>query len=102
MNQSAKMLRLHINGQNYLTLTMHHLLPILTKDGLLQYVRADEIKIGDTLVRFDSASNSLITAVENVDVEGYRNVLTHSGTIVVDGVVASCFTTSHHYLTNLA
>ena len=41
-------------------------------------------------------------AVENFEMEGYKNPLTKTGTIIAEGVVVSCYTTSHHYLSDIA
>jgi len=79
-----------------------HLLAIV-RNGAIEFVPASEVRPGTALLECDTnptASNvwgNPVTKMEVVEAEGVYAPLTVSGTIVVDGVAASCYadTRSH-------
>lgn len=78
-----------------LSLTRHHLLATVATDGNVIYTAAENVHIGDHLLVEQELNNTfdkspVITIVLEQKL-GYYAPLTHSGTIVVNGIVASCY-----------
>ncbi len=84
----SEFVRLRTTTGNELMLTPGHFLPI---NGELQ--PASNLRAGDTVILADGTCSKVIR-VETVWDEGLYNPHTLDGSIVVDGVVASTFTTA--------
>jgi desert hedgehog protein len=93
MDVKAQFVKLQTSGKASLRLTSDHLVPIV-RDGHRLVIHSKDVQVGD-LVQVHSANatsatfESIITKSIVSDV-GLFNPYTLSGTIVVDGVVASC------------
>ncbi|CAF3480748.1 unnamed protein product [Rotaria sp. Silwood1] len=81
-----------MSGHN-ISLTDVHLIPIITVDGLLNYVPVRDIKKGDIL--YVVSNGTLIQSpVINVKLEvkvGYFSPLTTAGTLLVNDILVSCY-----------
>lgn len=82
-----KFVNLTTAGGLSITLSPGHILP--ADDEL---IRADDVKVGQTL-NTDASKNDVVISVERVSGQGLFNPQTESGTILVDGVHSSCYTT---------
>lgn len=96
-------LRLTTNRRQ-LNVSAEHLVATV-KGGKVDFVQAQEIQVGTTILECDLSGNSSsvpvwgnsVQKVEKFRAEGIFAPLTVAGTIVVDGVAASCYaaTRSH-------
>jgi hypothetical protein len=69
----------------------------------LEYVYAKDLKVGDKLLSEDSESLLRIEEIEIVSGKGAYAPLTESGTLLVNGVLASCYAkVSSHRLAHLS
>ena len=92
----AKFLRIHTkeHPRQPLEVTGEHLLFIF---GEPHPVRADSITLGVRLVDYEQLHQhgALVTKIEPIPTGGYMNglyaPLTQDGTVIVDGIVASCY-----------
>lgn len=99
--QTASYLRL-ITSRRQLMVSASHLVAVV-QGGKIEFVPAGEVKVGMALLECDtnptasSVWGNPVVTVETVQAEGVYAPLTISGTICVDGVVASCYadTKSH-------
>ena len=73
-------------------------------DGSLESVFADQIKTGDKLVSWKGSkmTEETVVAVEPAIEKGTWAPLTMEGTLLVDGLLASCYASFSHDLVNLA
>ena len=72
-----------------LELTGNHMVMVLDNKGNAQATRADNLKVGDMLLHVESQENVEVTAVDKATMTGLYMPLTPSGTIVVNGLLAS-------------
>jgi hypothetical protein len=87
---SHKVLRVGTADGNSVVLTPHHL--VATQDKGM--VAAQSVKVGDSLIGSDGLTQVLSVGTEQARV---RSPITMSGTIIVDGVLASCYGgVTHH------
>lgn len=104
----AEFLQLGLTGQKYhmLQITPDHML-VVKSYGV---VPASTVRVGDELLDPDNGPAVTVTSIKTVQALGAFAPFTPSGTIVVNGVVASCFVTlqenqasllpgiSHHWM----
>lgn len=99
VNSRAAYLRLQ-TSKRALTVSAAHLVATV-EDGRVSFKQASEIREGSTLLEVDNVNANIwgnrVLSVSNVQCAGIYAPLTVSGTIVVDGVGASCYaaTRSH-------
>ncbi|CAB9513960.1 Protein hedgehog [Seminavis robusta] len=84
----ASFVQIHKKDKQPLEVTPEHLVFL---DGHANPVRADSIKAGDMLVGQDGTTNNVVTKVKTITKKGLYDPLTRSGTIAVDGVIASTY-----------
>ena len=85
---AARFVRLELAASgDVLTLSPDHYVPV---DGVPTY--AKDVRVGDAVARWTGAGfeADVVAGATNVVAEGLYNPYTLSGTIVVDGVLASC------------
>lgn len=85
----SKFVQLSTTSGNVLKLTPGHFIPV---NGH-QYKPAKEVRLGDTVRLMDGSISTIIDIKTVVDIGLYNPQTTH-GDIVVDGVVASTYTTT--------
>jgi len=94
----AKYLRL-TTGQTGRTITMspEHLVCVV-RNGQMDYVKAGTVTTGDLLLCCDLSADAVggvwaepVRSIEEVESMGVYAPITTSGTVVVNGVVASCY-----------
>ena len=76
-------------SENALELTGNHMVMVLDSKGNAQATRADNVKAGDTLLHVEDQENVKVISVEKATKTGLYMPLTPSGTIVVNGLLAS-------------
>jgi hypothetical protein len=76
-----------------LSLTALHLIPIVSSSGKLDYLPASQVQVGDNLyvVSNGELEQSPVTNVTTESKKGYFAPLTMKGTLLVNGVLVSCF-----------
>ena len=85
---TAPFVRLELAASgDVLTLSPDHYVPV---DGVPIY--AKDVRVGDAVARWDGAAfeTDVVASKADIVAEGLYNPYTLSGTIVVDGVLASC------------
>merc|ERR1712142_301458 len=84
-----------------LTLTPNHNVFVLEEGrNVSKYAR--DVVVGDLLVYVNRGETARVTKVTTHVENGYYNPLTEEGTIVVDGVLTSCYGSYPHWLAHLA
>mmetsp|Transcript_10086 Transcript_10086/g.25287 ORF Transcript_10086/g.25287 Transcript_10086/m.25287 type:complete len:460 (-) Transcript_10086:162-1541(-) len=84
--------RLEVSGaEQPLVLTKNHYLPVASRSN--QLVAAGAVRVGDSVV-LASGKTAAVISVAEARAEGLFNPHTVDGTLVVNGVTTSCFTTS--------
>jgi len=78
---------LHTESGLSLTLSPGHLIPV----GSGNLVRADNVKVGD-IVSTNSRIDDAVTRISRVRAQGLFNPHTLSGSILVNGILTSCYT----------
>ena len=86
-NESTPAVKVTFDDNTAMILTPHHLIPVIRSGSqhTLDYIRADHVKVGQSMRRFDTTSNTLeakITKVEPVEMQGYMSPLTMNGNYV--------------------
>ncbi|GFQ85725.1 desert hedgehog protein B [Trichonephila clavata] len=92
-HMNVTFVRLQTNNSNILLLTQRHLL-FKWENKILTATYAVHIKEGDFIYTRSVANQTMLAAVTNVSLSTQKGVyapLTESGTIVVDGIWASCY-----------
>lgn len=95
-NQERQFVRIDTEGEAHITVTPGHLLYVWKRaTAETAYMYADRVEEGDHLLVANGADGQLEPrVVQRIGVERHRGVfapLTREGTIVVDGVAASCY-----------
>lgn len=83
-------------GSACLPASMNHLVPVAISidEGSVQYRHAKDVQVGDmvfTAKRNDTISKAFVTSVDIETMRGRFAPCTTEGTIVVNGVCASCY-----------
>jgi len=104
-NSVANYLRLTTSRRQILVSGEH--LVATVKDGKVEFIPASDMKIGSVLLECDTALHSApntsqiwgntVQRIDKVQQRGVYAPLTVAGTIVVDGVVASCYAHTHSH-----
>ncbi|CAB9514889.1 expressed unknown protein [Seminavis robusta] len=85
----TEFLQIHTtSGINPLEITGQHLVYVQGKDAP---VTAKSIKVGDTLTEAGQGGAAVVTKIDTVQRHGIYAPLTPDGTLVVDGIVSSCY-----------
>jgi Hint module len=86
-------LRLRYSEEGSIRLTPDHRIPIRRFEEGLKTVPARDVRVGDELFVVDGGI-AVVQAIEEICADGLWNPYTLRGTIVVDGVLASCHSSS--------
>ena len=103
-NVDAKFLKISTNSTSIGLTPSHLIFRTSVTDGSLESVFANEIEEGDKLVslRGSKTTEEEVVAVEEIGERGYWAPLTMEGTLLVDGLLASCYAAFPHALSDLA
>jgi hypothetical protein len=99
--QMGKYLRL-TTSRRQLYISACHLVAVV-KNGTVSYVQAGEVEVGTPLLECDLESATpgvwanAVTSIEMMQCQGIYAPLTEAGTVVVDGVAASCYAATHSH-----
>jgi hypothetical protein len=107
----ASFLQLHTEGNRSITLSKEHLIPIRRKGGnarhrhqLHEYVQAGDVQEGDEVLQLRAFAPEMeqiqpvrVTGRTLMQSKGIYAPLTLEGTVVVDGIVASCYAATHSH-----
>ena len=77
-----------------ISLTPLHLIPIVDQHDDLVYVAAKDVQVGDVLRVMSREGEMINSVVEGVKVEmkqGFYAPMTEAGTLLVNGVLSSCY-----------
>jgi len=92
---SGEYLTLKCDNGSEIILSLEHLVFRWTKDGGVVGVAAKEIRIGDRLVHLDKNKKishpSVVEIGEKEVIQGAYTPLSQSGTLIVGGIMASCY-----------
>ena len=103
-NANGRFLKISTNSSS-IALTGNHLIfRTSVADGALESVFADQIEEGDKLVSWKGSkmTEEAVVAVELAVEKGTWAPLTMEGTLLVDGLLASCYASFPHALSDLA
>ena len=98
---NASYLALDFGNGARVRLADDHLLLVWTSQGTLRSARANEVALGEYVWTTQFGKQPLVRT-SRVDSVGYYNFLTEAGTVVVDGVLCSCFASGNHFVKNAA
>ncbi|CAH1971731.1 unnamed protein product [Acanthoscelides obtectus] len=92
-DQKREFVRFSLISGSTFTVTPNHL--VLSSEGLGQVEFAGNVKVGDRLLinSADVLREEFVSRIETVLAKGVYAPLTSAGTVVVDGVAASCYAT---------
>lgn len=85
--QEAEFLQFHMDAQSVLEVTPDHLLFLFGKKNP---VRAESVKKGDALLTSEG-TKAEVRRIKTIQKEGIYTLFTESGSLVVDGMVASSY-----------
>jgi len=98
-----KFLEVYTSNSGFITLSASHVIFRFSKtSGALESLYAGQLAVGDQLVQLkDGGSEDIVQAVEVLLIKevwdsGYWAPLTSSGTLLVDGFLASCYASFPH------
>ena len=99
----ATFLRLRTGSGPGITLTPSHVIFRITSNKELETVYASEVEVGDTLVQWgeQGMEERQVVEVQELQEVGTWAPLTMEGTLLVDGVLASCYASFPHTLSDL-
>ena len=92
-NVYAKFLKISTNSSSIVLTGNHLIFRTSVADGALESVFADQIEEGDKLVSWKGSkmTEEAVVAVEPTREKGFWAPLTMEGTLLVDGLLASCY-----------
>ena len=108
LDRSAKtngeFLKISTNSSSILLTGNHLIFRTSVADGALKSVFADQIEEGDKLVSWKGSkmTEEAVVAVEPAKERGIWAPLTTEGTLLVDGLLASCYASFPHAISDLA
>jgi len=85
----AKFVEVHTSSQKLIKLTEKHLIAKVF-GGNTDMVFASELKVGDVVLTDGEHTETVVRLSESLE-QGVYSPLTEQGTVVVNGVVASCY-----------
>ena len=100
----ANFLKINTNNSSIVLTRDHLIFRTSVADGSLESVFANEIEEGDKLVSWKGSkmTEEAVVAVEPAVEKGTWAPLTMEGTLLVDGLLASCYASFPHDLVDLA
>ena len=103
-NVFANFLKISTNSSSIVLTGNHLIFRTSVADGALESVFADQIEEGDKLVSWigSKMTEEAVVAVEPTREKGFWAPLTMEGTLLVDGLLASCYASFPHDLVDLA
>ena len=103
-NVFANFLKISTNTSSIVLTGNHLIFRTSVADGALESVFADQIEEGDKLVSWKGSkmTEEAVVAVEPAVEKGTWAPLTMEGTLLVDGLLASCYASFSHDLVDLA
>ena len=103
-NVNGNFLKISTNSTSIGLTPTHLIFRTSVADGSLESVFANQIEEGDKLVslRGSKTTEEEVVAVEEIGERGYWAPLTMEGTLLVDGLLASCYAAFPHALSDLA
>ena len=103
-NVFANFLKISTNTSSIVLTGNHLIFRTSVADGALESVFADQIEEGDKLVSWKGSkmTEEAVVAVEPAVEKGTWAPLTTEGTLLVDGLLASCYASFPHDLVDLA
>ena len=103
-NANALFLKISTNSSSIVLTGNHLIFRTSVADGALESVFADQIEEGDKLVSWKGSkmTEEAVVAVEPVIEKGTWAPLTMEGTLLVDGLLASCYAYFSQTLSDLA
>lgn len=94
-DKDASFIQIRTESGRVLELSPKHLLPVRKcKETAVDahYRFADRVKVGDCLIQVNSGLElDRVASIETVTLTGYYSPLTSTGTIIVNGLVSSCY-----------
>lgn len=104
INQKYDFIKLILEGERSLFISQTHAMFIQDKDSRMRSIMAKDAKLGDSVFIKDLNEVTLARIVDMTMEEklGAYVPLTTAGTLLVDGVLVSCYTNTHHWLAHLA
>ncbi|CAF3373302.1 unnamed protein product [Rotaria socialis] len=88
-------------SNHMISLTGQHLIPVQSSTGTIIYIPAEQVEVGrDSLYVLSDDGIVIVSPVIQISIEtkmGYFAPLTMSGTILINNVVASCFSHIHSH-----
>ena len=98
----SKGIYLRISLKNGLTLSISptHVMFVLTENNFIKDVFAKDIFVGDVVYALNNRKGELVEVVNitKIQMTGAYVPLTDTGTLIVDGVLVSCYTNTYHWL----
>ena len=103
-NVYAKFLKISTNSSSIVLTGNHLIFRISMADNSFESVFADEIQEGDKLISWKGSkiTEETVIAVGPTIEKGFWTPLTTEGTLLVDGLLASCYASFPHDLVDLA
>ena len=103
-NFFANFLKISTNSSSIVLTGNHLIFRTSVADGALESVFADQIEEGDKLVSWKGSkmTEEAVVAVEPAVEKGTWAPLTMEGTLLVDGLLASCYASFPHAVSDLA
>ena len=103
-NADANFLKISTNSSSIVLTGNHLIFRISMADNSFEFVFADEIQEGDKLISWKGSkiTEETVIAVGPTIEKGFWTPLTTEGTLLVDGLLASCYASFPHDLVDLA
>ena len=102
INESIGYLNLVLENGGSLFISRSHIIFIQGKDNEQKDILAKDARIGDVVFVQDGRKTARIIDIRMEDLPGAYVPLTTSGTLLVDGVLVSCYTNAGHRLAHAA
>ncbi|CAF5153441.1 unnamed protein product, partial [Rotaria magnacalcarata] len=97
----AEFYTLQTKSNHRISLTGQHLIAVQSSIGTIVYIPAEQVEVGrDSLYVLSSEGIVIVSPVVEISIEtkmGYFAPLTMSGTLLVNNVVAGCFSHMHSH-----
>ncbi|CAD5125016.1 unnamed protein product [Dimorphilus gyrociliatus] len=102
--EPALFLTLRTKSGHFIQLTHQHLIAVETADGK-RYIHADQVRIGQKLYSQDNGIEKVteVISIEEIQMNGFYAPMTADGTVIVNGIEASCYAViNSHEIAHLA